>query len=122
MNGPYSVLVVENEPLLRMDMVDFLEEAGYVVWEAEDSPEAIDLLIHHSEIRLVLTDVDMPGGMDGIKLAAYVRDRWPPLKIIIVSGYRRVSEEEIPAETRFFAKPYDPRRIVKTVEALLDGI
>jgi CheY-like chemotaxis protein len=119
MDQPRSVLVVEDEPILRMDIVDFLEEAGYNVWEAEDAKHAIDVLVEHGEICLVLTDVDMPGRMDGLKLASYVRDHWPPLKIIVVSGYRQLDDDDIPPETVFFAKPYDPKRIVKTIGTIL---
>ncbi len=119
MDQPRSVLVVEDEPILRMDIVDFLEEAGYNVWEAEDAKHAIDVLVEHGEICLVLTDVDMPGRMDGLKLASYVRDHWPPLKIIVVSGYRQVDDGDMPAETVFFAKPYDPKRIVRTIGTIL---
>ncbi|WP_244441751.1 response regulator [Rhizobium grahamii] len=120
MTPSISLLVVEDEPLLRLDIVDFLRQEGFVVWEADNAARAIDTLVEHQEIRLLLTDVDMPGAMDGIKLAAYVRDRWPPLKIIVVSGYRTVQTDEIPAESRFISKPYDPRRIVRTINKMLD--
>jgi DNA-binding NtrC family response regulator len=102
-----------------MDIVDFLEDAGYQVWEAEDAKHAIDVLVEHGEICLVLTDVDMPGRMDGLKLASYVHDHFPPLKIIVVSGYRQVDDQDMPPETLFFAKPYDPKRIVRTIDTML---
>jgi len=114
-----KILVVEDEPLLRMDLVDNLQDAGFEVLEASNSVEAIEILSEHGEVRLMMTDVDMPGGMDGVKLAAYVRDRWPPLKIIVVSGHRRVSMDDIPAESRFFSKPYDPRRLIKSIHEML---
>lgn len=114
-----KILVVEDEPLLRMDLVDNLQDAGFEVLEASNSVEAIEILSQHGEVCLIMTDVDMPGGMDGVKLAAYVRDRWPPLKIIVVSGHRRVSMDDIPAESRFFSKPYDPRRLIKSIHEML---
>lgn len=119
MTAAISLLVVEDEPLLRLDIVDFLTDEGFIVWEADNAAKAMDTLVHHQEIRLVLTDVDMPGAMDGIKLATYVRDRWPPLKIIVVSGYRTVHRDDIPPESRFVSKPYDPRQIVRTIREML---
>ena len=113
------VLVVEDEPILRFDIVDTLNDAGFHVHEAGSATEAIEILTQNTGIRLVFTDVDMPGGMDGIKLAAYIRDRWPPLKIIVTSGYRKVTLDEIPAESCFFSKPYDPGRIVSTMHRML---
>ncbi len=114
-----SVLVVEDEPLLRLNIIDILADAGFDVHEASNAAEAIGVLMEHEDIRLVFTDVDMPGGMDGIKLAAYIRDRWPPLKIIVTSGYRKVALEEIPTESRFFSKPYDTQKVVHTIREML---
>ena len=119
MGNGISVLVVEDEPLLRLDIADSLVEAGFVVLEAANAVEAIEILTQHEEIRVVFTDVDMPGGMDGLRLAAYIRDRWPPLKIIVTSGYRRVAMEDIPAESRFFSKPYDAQKIVHSMREML---
>lgn len=113
------VLVVEDGPLLRLDLVDQLEVAGFHVFEAADANAAIAVLVEHEEIRLVLTDVDMPGGMDGVRLAAYIRDRWPPMKVVIVSGYRQVSSAQIPADSRFFSKPLDPRRVIGAMHEML---
>jgi len=115
------VLVVEDEPILRFDIVDTLTDAGFHVHEAGNASEAIEILTRHADIRLVFTDVDMPGDMDGIMLAAYIRDRWPPLKIIVTSGYRRVSPDEIPTESCFFSKPYDTDGIVTTITRMLSG-
>ncbi len=119
MTNDNCVLVVEDEPLLRLDIVDSLMEAGFVVFEACNASEAIEILTKNLNIRLVFTDVDMPGGMDGIVLAAYIRDRWPPLKIIVTSGFRCVSDADIPAESRFFRKPYDPSKIASTMREML---
>ncbi|HEV7433903.1 MAG TPA: response regulator [Pseudorhizobium sp.] len=119
MSKDIHVLVVEDEPLLRLNIVDNLADAGFVVSEASNASEAIMVLNQNHDIRLVFTDVDMPGSMDGIRLAAYIRDRWPPLKIIVTSGYRRVSDGDIPPESHFFSKPYDPRKIVRSMQQML---
>jgi two-component system, response regulator PdtaR len=92
-----SVLVVEDEHLIRMDTVSSLEAQGFIVHEAGNAAEAISCLDIHNEIRLIFTDVHMPGSMDGVALAHYVRNRWPPVKIIVTSGYAKVSEGDLPA-------------------------
>jgi two-component system, response regulator PdtaR len=109
------VLVVEDETLVRMGIVDFLEDEGFEVFEASTAMEAIEILVNNLEIRVMFTDIDMPGGMDGLKLAAAVRDRWPPVKIVVTSGYRMVKDSELPVESCFFPKPYDPAAISRTV-------
>jgi CheY-like chemotaxis protein len=103
---PITVLVVEDEPIVRMDAVDIVEEAGLIAVEAANADEAIRILETNPDIRIVFTDIDMPGSMDGIKLAFAVRDRWPPVVIMIASGYRKPLTADLPAHTRFFAKPY----------------
>ncbi len=85
-----TVLVVEDEVLVRMDIVRSLENDGFDVLEASNADEAIILLNAHPEVRLMFTDIDMPGSMDGLKLATAVRDRWPPVKIIVTSGHREM--------------------------------
>ncbi|MDR6819962.1 CheY-like chemotaxis protein [Neorhizobium sp. 2083] len=101
------VLVVEDEPLVRMFAVAFVEDAGFDVVEAADANQAVAILEARTDIRIVFTDIDMPGSIDGMKLARAVRDRWPPIEIIIVSGQRRPVDSELPARAVFFAKPYD---------------
>ena len=109
------VLVVEDEPLVRMFAVDFVEDAGFDVVEAADADQAVAILEARTDIRIVFTDVDMPGSMDGMKLARAVRDRWPPIEIIIVYGHMRPVDGDLPARAVFFPKPYD----VDTVTAEL---
>jgi CheY-like chemotaxis protein len=110
-NPPVSVLVVEDEPLIRMYIVSEIEEVGFKVYEAGNADEAIVLLERHNEIRLIFTDVHMPGSMDGVKLAHYVRGRWPPVKIIVTSGHARVAAEDIPSGSVFVRKPYRPQQV-----------
>ncbi|MEP7457703.1 response regulator, partial [Phyllobacterium sp. SB3] len=100
-NQRIAVLVVEDEALIRMGIVDELELAGFEVMEAANAAEAIDQLAANPLISVMFTDVDMPGGVDGLKLAAAVRDRWPPIKIIVTSGHRTVNVDALPTETRF---------------------
>ncbi|MEY9196049.1 response regulator [Sinorhizobium sp. CCBAU 05631] len=100
-----SVLVVDDEFLLRYDLAMFLREQDFEVYEASTADEAIDLLTGHPGLRAVLTDVCMPGSMDGQELAARVHDRWPPIKIFVVSGRRKVTPEELPEGSRFIMKP-----------------
>jgi CheY-like chemotaxis protein len=104
--APVIVLVVEDEPFVRMDAVDIVEEAGFIAVEAANADEAIRILETNPDIRIVFTDIDMPGSMDGIKLAFAIRDRWPPVVIMIASGHQKPLAADLPARARFFAKPY----------------
>jgi CheY-like chemotaxis protein len=99
-----TVLVVEDELLVRDFLQEELEEAGYDVILADNADAAIAILEARADIHLVFTDIDMPGSMDGLKLAACVRDRWPPIHIIITTGNAR--PREIPANALFIPKPY----------------
>jgi two-component system, response regulator PdtaR len=118
-NKSISVLVVEDEHLIRMDTASSLEAVGFIVYEAGNAAEAIRCLELHNEIRLIFTDVQMPGSMDGIALAHYVRDRWPPVKIIVTSGYAKVCKGDLPAGTLFVEKPYYPVNIAHKMNDLL---
>jgi CheY-like chemotaxis protein len=116
-----KILVVEDEPLIRLGLATAIEEAGYEVSEAASAAEAIRRLEGDHEIRLLLTDVDMPGGMDGIALAHYVRDRWPPVRLIVISGKVGVTPGELPAGARFVSKPYQEHSLLDMVATLVTG-
>jgi CheY-like chemotaxis protein len=118
-NREAVVLVVEDNPLIRMCAVDLLLAAGFEALEAGDADEAIGILEVRADIHLVFTDVSMPGSMDGIKLAHYIRDRWPPVKLIVASRKTIVEEGHLPAGARFFAKPYDDGALVEAMTRLL---
>ena len=102
---PAVVLVVEDEMLLRMRAVDMVEDAGFTSVEAVDADEAVAILESRSDIALLFTDIQMPGSMDGLGLAHAVHARWPPIKIILVSGQLKLADIDIPANSRFFGKP-----------------
>ena len=102
-----------------MAIVDELEGAGFEVFEAADAAKAIDILAATPRIQLMFTDVDMPGGTDGLKLAAAVRDRWPPIKIIVTSGHRKVDIDTLPVECRFMPKPYNPHVVVRFIREMV---
>jgi CheY-like chemotaxis protein len=112
------VLVVEDDELIRLNAVDLIECAGFEVVEAKDADEAIGILLARADIAVVFTDIDMPGSMDGLKLAAAVRNRWPPIEIIITSGKVNPAPQSLPARSRFLAKPYSGERLVETIRAL----
>jgi len=114
-----AVLVVEDEPITRMDVVDQLEEGGFKVFEAPDADRAIKILEANPAIRVLFTDVDMPGSMDGLKLAAAVRDRWPPIRIVVASGLRKVNLDALPDDSRFFSKPYNVNEIAATMRSMV---
>lgn len=113
------ILIVEDEPLVRLAAVRTIEEAGFEIIEAADADEAIRILESRRDIRVVFTDIHMPGSMDGLKLAHAVRNRWPPIKIIVTSGRGRLTEQDLPKDGRFFAKPYDPSQITATIRELI---
>jgi CheY-like chemotaxis protein len=119
MTDKIAVLVVEDEPITRMDVVGQLEEGGFKVFEAPDADRAIKILEANPAIRILFTDVDMPGSMDGLKLAAAVRDRWPPIKIVIASGLRKINMDALPDNSRFFSKPYNVNEIAATMRSMV---
>ena len=117
------VLVVEDHPIIRMGAIQLIEEAGYEVVEAANADEAIVVLEARPDIHLMFTDIEMPGSLDGLKLAHYVRHRWPPVLLIVVSGKKLLDDSQLPKGARFFAKPYDDSTIVETMRdmfAVLD--
>lgn len=101
------VLIVEDEPLILMHAVDIVEDAGFVSVIAANADEAVVILEGRADIRIVMTDVDMPGSMDGLKLAAAIRHRWPPIELIVVSGKHHLSDADLPTGGRFIGKPFD---------------
>jgi CheY-like chemotaxis protein len=114
-----AVLVVEDEPITRMDVVEQLQESGFKVFEAPNADKAIKILEENPAIRVLFTDVDMPGSMDGLKLAAAVRDRWPPIKIVVASGLRKINMDALPDNSRFFSKPYNVNEIAATMRSMV---
>jgi CheY-like chemotaxis protein len=108
--------------IIRFDIADQLEAAGFTVLQAVSADHAIAILENRNDIRLVFTDIQMPGSMDGLRLAACVRDRWPPIHIIVTSGHRRVAEEDLPTGTRFIEKPYQSNHIIQTIAELVRGL
>ena len=112
------VLVVEDEPLIRMMAAVMIEDAGFEVMEAGDAVEAVEILESRPDIRLVFTDVDMPNGMDGIRLAACISDRWPPIEIIVTSGKPIPKGATLPPRSVFFPKPYREEKIIATLKQM----
>jgi CheY-like chemotaxis protein len=120
-NGKAVVLVVEDSPMIRMGALDLVMSAGYEALEACDADEAIRILESRNDVDLVFTDVQMPGTMDGIKLSHYIRDRWPPVKLIVASGATILEESSLPGGSRFFSKPYDDHTIIDAMAHLLSS-
>src|ERR1700722_2388668 len=109
--NPVTILIVENEALVCLEFAHWLEKMGSVVLLASDADEAITLLDAHREIQLMITDIKMPGSMDGIRLAHHVRDRWPPVKIIVVSGMADTRQSDLPKRSIFISKPFEPQAL-----------
>jgi CheY-like chemotaxis protein len=114
------VLIVEDELLIRMNAVEMVESAGFEVVEAGDADEAIAILHARPEIHVVFTDIQMPGSMDGLKLARFVRDRWPPIKLIATSGNYVARDGDLPEGGLFLPKPYTLAKITAALRELTD--
>jgi DNA-binding NtrC family response regulator len=113
------VLVVEDEVIVRLMAANALEEAGFTVIEASNADEAVRILESRTDIRIVFTDIDMPGSMDGMKLAACIRDRWPPVEIILTSGHFAAKDVTMPERGLFFPKPYDPHAVGQAMRRMV---
>jgi two-component sensor histidine kinase/FixJ family two-component response regulator len=118
--GPSTnVLVVEDEMVLRMRAVDIVEDAGFTAVEAVNADEALSILESRSDIALLFSDIQMPGSMDGLKLAHAVYDRWPSIKIILVSGQVKLSDAARPADSRFFGKPLEVKKMIAELQEMV---
>jgi CheY-like chemotaxis protein len=113
-----QVLVVEDDGLLRMMAVDLVDGEHLTVFEADSADNALELLDHHCQIGIVFTDIQMPGSMDGLAMAHLSKARWPHLRHIIVSGQLCPTPDQMPAGSRFFAKPYDWGVLGKTIRSM----
>jgi two-component sensor histidine kinase/ActR/RegA family two-component response regulator len=116
---PTNVLVVEDEMVLRMRAVDIVEDAGFTAIEAVNADEALAILEARSDISLLFSDIQMPGSMDGLKLAYAVHERWPSIKIILVSGHVKLSDTDKPTDSRFFGKPLDVNRMIAELREMV---
>jgi two-component system, response regulator PdtaR len=112
------VLIVEDDILIRIDAIDMIRSGGFEAVEAKDADEAIEILERRLDITVVFTDINMPGSMDGLKLAAAIRGRWPPIKILATSGEAKISADDLPSGSRFLTKPYSAREVVGTLREL----
>lgn len=113
------VLVVEDEVLIRMNTVEMIEEAGFRALEAANADEAIQILEARDDIRIIFTDIEMPGSMNGVKLAQAVRGRWPPIRIIATSGHFKLQDGDLPDDGRFLPKPYNSTQVAQAIREVM---
>jgi two-component system, response regulator PdtaR len=118
---PTTVLIVEDEAILRLELANRLTDMGFAVLSADDADEAVVLLESHPEIRVLFTDIKMPGSMDGVRLAHQARCRWPPINIIVASGMIDTDLTTLPDDSIFLSKPYPPEELAGALAQLTDG-
>jgi two-component system, response regulator PdtaR len=113
------VLLVEDEPLVRLTQVDILREAGFWVLEAQDADEAFETLRRRQGVSVVLTDVNMPGSIDGFEFARLVAQGWPEVGVMVISGKAFPDDGDLPATAMFVAKPVHPDALVEHLNRLM---
>jgi CheY-like chemotaxis protein len=114
-----TILVVEDDALVRMHGVDIFVDAGFEVMEAADADEAIAILSKHDHVHLLFSDVDMPGSMDGLELAHLVYARWPHIRLLMTSGHHHLGLSQLPTSGMFVRKPWAKANLVERVRELL---
>ena len=114
-----SILVIEDEPLIRMAVADDLRDAGFHTLEAANAEDALEILAAEASIAAIFTDIDLHGKVDGLKLAWTVQDRWPDVKIIITSGKRRIERTEAPDSSLFLPKPYTHQAVIEAIRRVI---
>ena len=115
----HVVLIAEDEPLVRLTGADLLADAGFDVLEAGNADEALRILEATPAVRVVFSDVEMPGSLDGLGLARNICQRWPSIGIVLTSGHR-IRAETIPRDGKFLAKPYDGQVLVRHIEEIVN--
>jgi CheY-like chemotaxis protein len=114
-----TVLIVEDEILVRMHGAEMLEDAGFVVLEAANADEALEILDGLDLVHLLFSDIDMPGSMDGLELARLVHERWPLIRLLLTSGFHRLDPSKLPAKGQFMRKPWENNALVERVRELI---
>jgi CheY-like chemotaxis protein len=117
--APTIVLLVEDEPLVRMCAADILEDEGFEVIEAATAPAALSILEKRDDVTALFTDIDMPGGMNGLELAGIVHARWPHIALVVTSGRYRVGADHLPGDGIFIGKPYAAAAPVRIIRELM---
>ena len=122
MNEPVSVspviLVVDDEPIIRLDAVAIIEDAGFAAFEAADAEEALEIMAAHPDVSVLFTDINMPGPFDGLELARRVHEGWPMVQLVITSGRVVPNPEEIPDHGHFVAKPYQTTAVIALLRSI----
>ena len=114
-----AILIVEDEVLIRMQLASIVEEAGFTVFEAGTADEAIQIMEVNESINVLMTDISMPGSMDGLKLSHFVKKRWPPIKIVVASGHLKVGRHDLPDQDIFLEKPYNTPRLRQLLDEIV---
>ncbi len=112
------VLAVEDEPLVRMFVADFLDEAGFKVFEAVNADEAMTILQARPDVQAVVTDIEMPGSMNGLELARLIHERWPGIGVLVTSGRERPGPDDLSEKVAFLAKPYLPETVINVIRQM----
>lgn len=115
------VLVIEDEPVLRGEILDLVEHAGFSPVEATSVADAIRILEERMDIRIVYMDLDMPRSIKGIEIAATIRDRWPPIEIILTAAYFTRESVELPERAEFYSKPIDHDEVIAAMQRLIEA-
>lgn len=114
-----SILVVEDESLVRMMAVDMFEDAGFHVIEASTGERAIELIQQCNELAALFTDVDLANTIDGFSVARIAHQTQPDMPIIVVSGHRVAKSSDLPPGARFIGKPYNPHNVTAILKEML---
>lgn len=112
------VLIIEDEPVLRIEVIDMVERAGFEAVESTSVEDAIHTLEERLDIRIVYIDLDMPRGVKGIEIAAAIRDRWPPIDIILTAANFAKADLDLPARAEFYSKPIQHPEIVAAMRRM----
>jgi CheY-like chemotaxis protein len=112
------ILVVEDEPLVRLFLTDFLDEAGFKVFEAVNADEAMTILQARPDVQVIISDIEMPGSMNGLELARAVHERWPGIGIVVTSGRERPGPDDLSENVAFLAKPYLPDTVTTLIRQM----
>jgi CheY-like chemotaxis protein len=113
------ILVVEDEVIIRMGAVQMLEEAGFTVVEAHNAHDAVSIHEDRNDVCAIFTDIKKPGTIDGLRFVRIVRDRWPPIHLVVTSGLICPTDDDLPPGGKFIRKPYDPGHVIATLRELL---